>query len=93
MTMNEKEFNDQLKELIRVVADLPIKEQKQLKSLIKQTQDQYRIKVDQITKSVTDLRICIKYLIFDLEATRRKRDQFKKMLEQPPDNPNKERMD
>lgn len=80
--MNEKKFNDELQELIRTVADLPIDQQKQI---------QHKIEVDKITKSLTDLRICIKYLIFDLEATRRERDQFKKMLDN--DEPNLERMD
>ncbi len=85
--MNEEEFNNKLQELIRTVADLPTDEQKQ---------NQHKIEVDKIIKSLTDLRICIKYLIFDLEATRRERDQFKKKLEQLPDNddePNRGRMD
>lgn len=92
MTMSEKEFDNRLQELIRVVADLPINKQKQLKSLMKQTQDQCQIKVDKITKSITDLRICIKYLIFDLEATRRERDQFKKMLDDNEPNRTSEEM-
>ncbi len=76
--MNEEEFNNELQELIRTVADLPVNKQKQ---------DQHEIEVNKITKSITDLRICIKYLVFDLEATKRERDQFKKMLDD--DKPNK----
>ena len=76
--ISEEEFNNKLQELIRVVADLPVDKQKQ---------DQHKIEVNKITRSLTDLRICIKYLIFDLEATRRERDQFKKILDD--DEPNR----
>jgi hypothetical protein len=79
--MNEDEFHTRLQGLIQVVADLPVDQQKQLGSLLQQTQDQHQMEVDKITKSLTDLQICIKYLIFDLEATRRERDGFKEKLE------------
>ena len=35
-----------------------------------------------VQEALAQLRLDMKYLIFDLEATRRERDQYKEMLEQ-----------
>ncbi|MEM1225061.1 MAG: transcriptional regulator [Planctomycetota bacterium] len=35
-----------------------------------------------VQEALSQLRLDMKYLIFDLEATRRERDQYKEMLEQ-----------
>ncbi len=68
--MNEKEINEKLRELIRIIANTPTKE----------TKPQHKDNTDNITKSLTDLRICLKYLLLDLEATRRERDYLRVML-------------
>lgn len=81
--MNDKEFNTRLRELIAEIANLPKKQQKQLGSLIDETKQRHKdIKknMDEVAESLEDLRICIKYLLFDLEATRRERDRLRKML-------------
>lgn len=37
--------------------------------------------VDRLRGSIDNLRICIKYLVFDLEATRRENEGLRKQLE------------
>ncbi len=87
--MNDEEFNARLRELITEITNLPKNQQKQLGPLVAETKQRHKdIKenVNKLTKSLIDLRICIKYLLFDLEATRRERDQLKAALDDnPPD--------
>jgi len=96
--MNEEAFNKRLRELIREIANLPADKQKQLAPLVEETKTRHKElkeNVGKIANSLADLRICLKYLLLDLEATRRERDRLKSMLEnQPPkedddDQPNK----
>lgn len=95
--MENEELNERLRELIREIANLPPDERKQLELLARATQKQHKdIKesVDKVTKSLGDLRICLKYLMFDLEATRRERDSLREILEnQSPDDDEPNRMD
>lgn len=88
--MCEKTFDKRLQELIREVANLPVDQQKKLVPFIEKTKQRHQeIKdnIDNIEDSFINLRICIKYILFDLEATRRERDYLKNMLnnQQPPD--------
>lgn len=89
--MNEEMFNDKLRELIREIANLPEDQQKQLAPLVEETKERHndiQESVSKIAKSLGDLRICLKYTMFDLEATRRERDKWKKIVDNqpPPDN-------
>jgi regulator of replication initiation timing len=87
--MNAETFNQKLQELIREIANLPKEKQQQLASLVEETKARHKeIKgnVEKITRSLSDLRICVKYLLFDLEATRRERDQLKTRLKNHPPN-------
>ncbi len=94
--MDEKELNNRLRDLIGEIAKLPKKDQKNLKPLIEETkrrQKEIKEDADKIHKSIEDLRICISYILFDLEATRRERDNLIKILKNQnkddnDDNPN-----
>lgn len=93
--MNANEFNAQIKELIREIVDSQKdKQEKQEKpeTLVNSTQ-QRRLDIkknaDKVTQSLDNLRICIKYILFDLEATRRERDRVKAMLSDILSNNNK----
>lgn len=94
--MDEKELNKRLRDLIGEVANLKKRDQEKLQPLIKETkQRQKDIKknVDKVHKSIEDLTICVKYILFDLEATRRERDNLIKILKNKnkdnnDDNPN-----
>lgn len=82
--MDENEFNKKLRELIDEIASLPKDQQKQLKPIVEETKQRHKdIKenTNKINESITDLRICIKYLLFDLEATKRERNKLKSILD------------
>ncbi len=89
--MDETTFKTRLNELIREIERLPAPQQKILKDLATQTQEQHQ-KLTATAKSVAEaldyLRLHIKYLVFDLEATRRENRYLRKMLESRPPNTN-----
>ncbi len=91
--MDENEFNRKLRELIDEIASLPIDKQRQLAPLVEETKQRHidvKEDVNKINKSIADLRICIKYLLFDLEATKREKDRLKAILHKKlSDNDNK----
>lgn len=90
--MKDDEFNERLKELIKEITSLPQDQQKKLGTLVNETKQRNKdIKesADKIVQSLGSLRICLKYLLFDLEATRRERDKMKKMLDDNSSNDDK----
>ena len=83
--MNEETFQTKLAELMGEISTLPEAERERLERLAAQTQNRHR----RLRKTVTDLqesldylRLTIKYLLFDLEATRRENGYLRKMLEE-----------
>jgi hypothetical protein len=82
--MDEQSLNKRIRELIREIANLPTSKKKQPAPLIGDTKT--KTDMDKINSSLCDLRIMVKYLQFDLEATKRERDALRKKLENlPPD--------
>jgi len=80
--MDEKEFNNRINELIKIAAKIPCE----------LTEENYpkESNIDsKINESLSKLRICIKYLLLEIEATTRERDKLKKILEDNNDEPNK----
>ncbi len=89
--MNEAEFQKRLAELVAEIDTLPVGDRDRLKKLADETRDRH----EQIKKSVASLqesldflRLGIKYMLFDLEATRRENAYLRKMLEQDPNSGN-----
>lgn len=87
--MDEASFQKKLKELVSQIETLPEGERQRLRAMAEET----RARHDDIKKSVTAmqenidfLRLWIKYMLFDLEATRRENAYLRKMLEQDPGN-------
>ena len=83
--MDEKTFQQKLAELMGEISTLPRGEREKLEKLAEKTKERH----SQLRKTVTDLqesldylRLSIKYLMFDLEATRRENSYLRKMLEQ-----------
>ena len=83
--MDEATFQNKLAELMGEISSLPKSEQDKRTALAQKTQDRH----DKLTKTVSDLqesldylRLSIKYLVFDLEATRRENAYLRKMLEE-----------
>lgn len=83
-----KSTNDQLPidltELISKVDDLPAEYRAQLKPsldrVIEYTRRRRRI-LNLIQEALSQLRLDMKYLMFDLESTRRERDEYKNSLD------------
>lgn len=85
--MNEETFQRKLTELIAEIGTLPAGERDKLELLAEQTRQRHReLKetVNSLQESIDFVRLSIKYLLFDLEATRRENTQLRKMLDDPP---------
>ncbi|MBK9127129.1 MAG: hypothetical protein IPM13_04945 [Phycisphaerales bacterium] len=83
--MNEQDFQKRLDELVAVIETLPEAEREKLRQLANETRErheQIKKSVGAIQDSLDFLRLGIKYMLFDLEATRRENAYLRKMLEQ-----------
>ena len=82
--MDEARLEDKLKELVKEFGGTDNNQYKKLASLAQEAQDknkQLQKSVDNLQESLDYLRICIKYQLFDLEATRRENKYLRKLLE------------
>ncbi len=83
--MDEKKFQAKLAELMNEISTLPKGERDKLTEIARETQDRHaklRKTVSDLQESLDYLRLSIKYLVFDLEATRRENTYLRKMLQQ-----------
>jgi len=83
--MNEETFQKNLGELVAEIRALPVGEREKLEALAEQTKKRHaelKETVHSLQESIDFLRLSIKYLLFDLEATRRENTYLRKMLEQ-----------
>ena len=81
--MDEASLEDKLKELVKEVGGVTDPQSKNLTELVKQTQDNRKKlekSVNSLQESLDYLRVCIKYQLFDLEATRRENAYLRKLL-------------
>lgn len=82
--MDETTFQTKLGELMTEIDTLPESERERLQALAKETQDrhnQLRTSINNLQESLDWLRLSVKYLVFDLEATRRENAYLRQMLE------------
>ncbi|MEM9913846.1 MAG: hypothetical protein AAF911_02675 [Planctomycetota bacterium] len=89
--MNEQDFQKKLGDLMGEISTLPKAEREKLEALAQQTKERHgKLKktVGELQESLDYLRLSIKYLVFDLEATRRENGYLRKMLEES-NTPNK----
>ncbi|MEM1108351.1 MAG: hypothetical protein AAGH99_06640 [Planctomycetota bacterium] len=83
--MNEQDFQKKLGDLMGEISTLPKAEREKLEQLAEQTKARHgKLKktVGELQESLDYLRLSIKYLVFDLEATRRENGYLRKMLEE-----------
>ena len=83
--MKENDFQKRLQNLLEQIETLPESERPKLAQLASETQDRHtRMKknITELQDSLDHLRLSVKYLFFDLEATRR----ANKYLRNMPDN-------
>ena len=93
--MNEQEFQSKLGELMSQIGELPGSERAELEKLASETRtrhDKMKRTISDLQESLDYLRLSVKYLVFDLEATRRENEYLRKLIEtrssqdQTPDN-------
>ena len=81
--MNEAAFEKKLNELVKEIGTVPLPQQKKLISWTKKAciyQKQLKKSTNALQESLDYLRVSIKYILFDLEATRRENTYLKKLL-------------
>lgn len=81
--MDEKTFQTKLANLMGEINTLPEGERKKLANLAEQTRDRHdkmKKTVGDLQESLDYLRLSIKYLVFDLEATRRENQYLRDMV-------------
>jgi len=82
--MNEQEFQQRLGDLMSQIQELPESERGEVTRLAEETRDRHeRMKktIADLQESLDYLRLSVKYLVFDLEATRRENQYLRKLLE------------
>ena len=82
--MDETSLEDKLNELVKEVGGMADPQYRKLAVLAKKARDSHKRlekSVNSLQESLDYLRICIKYQLFDLEATRRENKYLKKLLE------------
>jgi uncharacterized FlaG/YvyC family protein len=82
---NESELENKLNELVKEVSGMNDPQNVKLAMLAQQARDSQKKlqkSVDRLQESLDYLRVCIKYQLFDLEATRRENNYLRKMLEE-----------
>jgi hypothetical protein len=83
--MEESNLEKKLQELVAEFGGSPDPKYNKLAELARQAQnshEQLKRSVDRLQESLDYLRICIKYQIFDLEATRRENKYLRQLLEE-----------
>lgn len=81
--MSEQDFQSKLAELTSQMGELPEGERAKIEALVEETRERHgRMKacVSQLQESLDYLRLSVKYLVFDLEATRRENKYLRSML-------------
>ncbi len=83
--MNEQDFQTKLAELMGEISTIPVTERAKLQQIAEETRarhERLRKTVSSLQESLDYLRLSIKYLMFDLEATRRENNSLKKLLDE-----------
>lgn len=82
--MNDREFQEKLGELIRRIGEVPESQRPALEQLAADTRarhDRMRKMIGELQESLDYLRLSVKYLVFDLEATRRENKYLRSLIE------------
>ncbi len=81
--MNEKQFNEMVSQVLEKLSEGPDSHHQAMEQLVQKHNacKDLRGVVENIQESMQSVRIVLKYLIFDIEATRRERDELRTTLE------------
>lgn len=83
--MDEQKFNARLSDLMGQIEQLPSPAREELRRLAEETKSRHeRMKrtLGDLQESLDYLRLSTKYLVFDLEATRRENRYLRRLLEE-----------
>ena len=83
--MDEQAFQMKLAELMNKIKELPEQERPTMERLAqeaKKRRERIQSSVAELQESLDYLRLTVKYLVFDLEATRRENAYLRKLVEQ-----------
>jgi uncharacterized membrane protein len=82
--MDEASFEKKLDDLVKEIGSAPSPQNKKLKLLAEKTREcnkKMKKNAGRLQESLDYLRLSVKYLLFDLEATRRENTYLRKLLE------------
>lgn len=84
--MNDADFRTKLDQLMQEIGDLPEEARPKLEKLAEETKarhEKMRTTLSELQESLDYLRLSVKYLVFDLEATRRENTYLRGLLDKP----------
>ncbi len=87
--MNENDFQQKLGDLMANIAHLPTEKRQHIEQLAEETKARrakMQATIRSLQESLDHLRLSIKYMAFDLEATRRENDYLRKLLDESNNN-------
>ncbi len=82
--MTENEFQSKLGELLTQIDTLPASERPKLETLAAESRKRHekmKQTIGELQESLDYLRLSVKYLVFDLEATRRENKYLRSLIE------------
>ncbi len=82
--MDEQLFQTRFTEILNKIRDLPADDRERLENIAHETRDRReRLKgaINELQESMDYLRLSVKYLVFDLEATRRENAYLRRMID------------
>ena len=91
--MDEANFNEKLNELLSKDGPVPPTQHEKVVHLTRKSKDfndQLQQKLNTLQQSLDYLRLSVKYLIFDLEATRRENAELRKRINDAKPRPDAE---
>ncbi len=78
--MDESNIEDSLNEIIKEFENTPNSQHAKLAKQAQENREKLEKSINKLQESLDYLRVCIKYLLFDLEATRRENQYLRKLL-------------
>jgi hypothetical protein len=85
VTPETNEIPSEITDLVAAIADLPAEHRESLEPALRRVMESTKRRrriLTLVQDALSQLRLDMKYLIFDLEATRRERDDYRRQLEQ-----------
>jgi hypothetical protein len=91
--MDEQTFEAKFAELLNKIRKLPDDQRERLEQLAEQSKERrgrIQSSLAELQESLDYLRLSVKYLVFDLEATRRENAYLRRLVEQSNRDPHRE---